>query len=126
MWSPYISITPSPTIVPCVIRCLGLIMRTPVIENVITNKCCNALNLTCVLGYGEVFRSLEDFDKYIAHDGGSSYSCKMCPYRQNGIGHIRNHIESKHFPNTFTYSCSHCDKVLNSNNAFNWHKRQHK
>merc|ERR1719445_1444119 len=60
-------------------------------------------------GKGE-FKSLEDFDQFISengHHGGKA--CGICfQYNSNVTRDLRNHIESKHFPNTFNYNCQVC------------------
>ena len=72
------------------------------------------------------FTRPEDLDQYIIKAGVGRYSCQLCGYSQSQAGFIRNHVESKHFPNTFTYSCNLCSKTFGTNNAFLWHKRSHK
>ena len=69
---------------------------------------------------------LEDFDQYVNKDGVGIFSCVICSYRQRSLFFLRNHVESKHFPNTFDYACPICGKVLGSKHAFLWHKRSHK
>ena len=68
----------------------------------------------------------EDFDKYILKSGdGAGYICEICSYTQTQFGVVKNHVESKHFPNSFDYNCPLCDKVLTTNNAFLIHKRRY-
>ena len=69
---------------------------------------------------------LEDFDQYVNKDGVGVFSCMICSYKQKAVWNVRNHVESKHFPHTFIYTCPICDKTFGSNNAFLWHKRSHK
>ena len=64
-----------------------------------------------------------DFNKYIQNIGNGRYACTLCDYSQAGMKHVRNHIESKHFPNTFTYECPLCGKQFGTNNSFLNHKK---
>ena len=54
--------------------------------------------------------------------------CAICDqYSGQQKRDTRNHIESVHFPNSFTYECQFCDMVLNTNKALARHKeRYHK
>merc|ERR1711874_910949 len=73
-------------------------------------------------GKGE-FKSLEDFDQFISENGLQGKSCGICyQYSSNVTRDLRNHIESKHFPNTFNYSCRLCGLSLSTNKAFSNHK----
>ena len=68
--------------------------------------------------------SFEDFDQFVSKEQGHGYFCTICQlYRRRGIADVRNHIESKHFPNTFSYSCNLCDIVLGTNTALVRHKQ---
>jgi len=41
------------------------------------------------------------------------FRCTLCDmFSHNGRAHVRNHVEAKHFPDLFTYSCEHCDKTF--------------
>ena len=71
-----------------------------------------------------------DFEQFIllTGSGTGSYSCTLCSYVKTKTL-VRNHVESIHFPNTFTYRCSvpDCEKVFGTNNAFQMHrKRNHR
>ena len=71
----------------------------------------------------------EDFNKYViknTQDG--KYHCTICnEYSHAGITLARNHVESKHFPGTFTYSCDICDEIFTTRiNANNHKARKHK
>jgi len=71
---------------------------------------------------GQIF-NVEDFDKFMEKEPETSgYYCKICQmYRKRGKADVRNHIESKHFPNTFTYSCEMCSYVVGTNKALSRH-----
>eukprot|EP00090_Calanus_glacialis_P020966 TRINITY_DN3236_c0_g1_i2.p1 TRINITY_DN3236_c0_g1~~TRINITY_DN3236_c0_g1_i2.p1 ORF type:complete len:356 (-),score=72.40 TRINITY_DN3236_c0_g1_i2:70-1137(-) len=60
--------------------------------------------------------------------GEKRFKCSMCDmFSHNGRAHVRNHIESKHFPNHFMYSCEQCEKTFTSKSNFAMHKsRAHK
>jgi len=67
--------------------------------------------------------SLEDFDKFMEKEPETSgYFCSICQlYRKRGKADVRNHIESKHFPNSFTYNCHICSLVVGTNKALSRH-----
>jgi len=49
------------------------------------------------------------------------YTCTLCLKIIKQRKDARNHVESIHFPNTFVYSCTVCDKTFNSQNTRNVH-----
>jgi len=67
--------------------------------------------------------NVEDFDKYMDKEPETSgYYCNICQmYRKRGKADVRNHIESKHFPNSFTYNCHLCSYVVGTNKALSRH-----
>ena len=78
----------------------------------------------CVIYVAGFITKPEDFDKYILKTD-AGYTCEICAYSQAQFGVVKNHVESKHFPNSFNYNCPLCDKVLTTNNAFLIHKRRY-
>ena len=60
--------------------------------------------------------------------GGGSYQCNQCGIikKSSGLTSLKNHIEVKHLPNTASYSCEFCSKVMYSANAYNQHLQIHK
>ena len=66
---------------------------------------------------------IEDFDNFIIKEGVGVYTCTVCSFVQKSLPAARNHVESKHFPDIFTYSCPACDKSFKTNNADQWHMR---
>jgi len=72
----------------------------------------------------------EDFDKYILkelNENGHGYlhKCGIClQFSNKSSGHVRNHLESKHFPNTFSYACPFCDMVLGTRKALEVHRQR--
>jgi len=64
----------------------------------------------------------EDLDQFIGR-GNLGYSCDICGQFNHGSkSNVRNHVESKHFPNTFCYNCNICNKVCNSRQALQQHR----
>ena len=54
-------------------------------------------------------------------------SCSVCmKFSNKSLGNARNHIESRHYPNTFSYTCTQCPAVLGTFNALNMHQRGHR
>lgn len=57
----------------------------------------------------------------------ASFECSLCDFRSAVRINTINHIESKHFPGTFTYTCDYCMKTFLSKNSFSSHvSRNHK
>ena len=79
-----------------------------------------------ILGTAFPITNPEDFVHYSNKDENGVYVCQLCSYNNRDLTKMRNHIECKHFPNTFSYNCLDCDKVFGTNNAYLWHKRSHK
>ena len=52
---------------------------------------------------------LEDFDQYISVTESGRKCCGLCfVFVSESKRDLRVHIESKHFPNTFSYTCEEC------------------
>jgi len=68
----------------------------------------------------------EDFEQFAIKNGSSSFSCSICSSHSSQLRDMKRHIESIHFPNTFTYSCTFCEKVFGTQNAYLNHKKIHK
>ena len=66
----------------------------------------------------------EDFNQYVLSQGNGKYSCSMCDFTQSRPSHVRNHVESIHFPHTFTYNCPVCGKDFGTKKAFLNHKKK--
>ena len=67
-----------------------------------------------------------DLDQFIARTG-SGYSCGLCgAFTHGSRSNTRNHIESRHFPNTFVYNCDICQKQCSSRQALQQHKSKKK
>ena len=74
------------------------------------------------------FTKPEDFNVYVTRDGTTGKpSCSVCKkFSNHSMSNVRNHIESKHFPNTFSYTCRECPAVFGTFNALNMHQRTHR
>ena len=62
----------------------------------------------------------EDFMQYITKASGRFF-CNLCDYSHAQKRLARNHIESQHFPNYFSYPCPHCDKIVGTQKALSRH-----
>ena len=88
--------------------------------------CWNILKCIIISGAGSISNP-DDFDQYVQRGGSSGHYCQLCSYSQAQFSVVKNHIESKHFPNTFSYQCPFCNKNFGTNKAFIIHKnRYHK
>jgi len=64
----------------------------------------------------------EDFDSFISLNEHGIPRCGVCyMFSHSAKSNVRNHIESKHFPNTFTYTCPVCAKTLTSKKSLQNH-----
>jgi len=65
-----------------------------------------------------------DLLQYIVKDTASGIlSCSLCShFSHRSRANVRNHIESKHFPNTFVYTCPTCAKECPSHQSLLKHK----
>merc|ERR1719186_2225058 len=65
--------------------------------------------------------SAEDFKKYIERDENGPH-CGICQQFYNrSVTNVRNHIESKHFPNSFMYTCRKCSINVSTKVALDRH-----
>ena len=63
-----------------------------------------------------------DLDQFISRVE-QGYGCHICgTFSHASRSNVRNHVESKHFPNVFVYNCDVCQKTLNSKQALQQHK----
>jgi len=69
----------------------------------------------------------EDFNKFIERNASGPY-CGVCnQFFNKSVTNVRNHVESKHFPNLFSYQCNQCDMTLGTQKALDVHRqRNHK
>jgi len=78
---------------------------------------------------GHQFESPEEFKQFLfknPEDG--KYHCSIChEYSHQSAVNARNHVESKHFPNSFVYNCDQCPASFKNAIGLNNHKtRKHK
>jgi len=68
----------------------------------------------------------EDFDNFIEKEPeDQGYFCSICfAFRKRGKADVRNHVESKHFPNTFNYNCDVCGLTVGTNTALKRHMQR--
>ena len=67
------------------------------------------------------FGAREVFDQYMEKsspdDGKPCLKCTLCGKESSHLNNLRNHIENAHFPGTFSYNCSQCEKTFKSKTA---------
>ena len=73
---------------------------------------------------GSNLNSPEDLLQFVIKSlEGSTFECTLCPnFKAVRKGLVRNHLESIHFPGTFTYYCDYCNKPFGGKNALAVHK----
>jgi len=76
---------------------------------------------------GEITKP-EDFNMYVRRDETTGKpSCSVCQkFSNHSMSNVRNHIESRHFPNTFSFTCRECPALFGTFNALNMHQRTHR
>ena len=66
----------------------------------------------------------DDLKIYILH-GVDALTCSICQnFSHKSKYTLQNHIESKHFPNTFVYTCPKCQKNVSTREALICHKKR--
>ena len=82
----------------------------------------------CVL-VGLTFTDPSQFHNFMRKDDfdGKHY-CTICEmFSHKGTTHVRNHIEAKHFPDSFVYKCNMCIEIFkNAKSLSNHRHRKHK
>ena len=67
-------------------------------------------------------KSHDDFKNFVSKDEYGSHFCTICnTFKHKSCSNVVNHIESKHFPNSFVYNCKYCGKQFNARNSLNVH-----
>merc|ERR1712034_53230 len=77
---------------------------------------------------GQHFQDPSELFQFVRKDvNDKKYYCTLCEqFSHHGINMARNHVESKHFPTTFSYPCDLCGEVLLSKSNFMTHRsRKH-
>ena len=69
----------------------------------------------------------EDLYQYLVDNMDGTFVCGLCSCTkpQTTRGNILQHIESKHFPDMFSYPCPECSVVLGTKKALYRHKQNH-
>ena len=62
-----------------------------------------------------------DLDQYVLSSGDGFFYCGICNHQARKTD-LKNHIESKHFPNMFSYQCPECSHVVGTKKALQRHK----
>jgi len=65
----------------------------------------------------------ELFQFVVKSDVSGKYTCGLCKtFSHAGKSHVRNHVESKHYPDVFTYECDQCEKTFSTKNGVANHR----
>ena len=68
------------------------------------------------------FSKPEDFNQYVSRNEAGIPMCSICHgFVNKAIVNVVNHIESKHFPSTFSYSCPNCHRIVATRKALQRH-----
>lgn len=90
------------------------------------NSLCDLKALNIVFLGGEI-TCREDFYQYLVDNMDGTFGCGLCniikPHKAKE--NIMQHIESKHFPDMFSYPCSECAVVLGTKKALYRHKQRY-
>jgi len=78
---------------------------------------------------GVSFQDPSELLQYVERDlsdtSRTKYVCIICKnFFHQGKNNVRNHVESKHFPNLFVYKCDLCDKSVPSKASLQMHKHK--
>ena len=94
----------------------------------IINKVSKNFSLWYEYFLGQTFQDPSELFQFVRKDAvNKKYFCTLCEqFSHHGRNMARNHVESKHFPNTFSYPCDLCGEVLLSKSNFMTHRsRKH-
>ena len=69
----------------------------------------------------------QDFDlnNYIEKIGVGVLRCNICGHVSSYRANLKKHVESKHFPGVFEYSCDQCEKKFNTMEKYIGHCKRH-
>ena len=59
-----------------------------------------------------IIETPEDFQRFAIKLDHGPFKCHYCEYFHDRKSQVLFHIESKHFPNSFTYNCRFCKHTL--------------
>ena len=77
---------------------------------------------------GCTFEDPSELLQYVRKDQtDQKFHCTLCDkFSHKYSSCTRNHVESKHFPNTFSYPCDQCEMVFSTKSNFSMHRsRKH-
>jgi len=80
------------------------------------------------LFYSGVFEDPQDLLQFVRKDhGDGKFYCTVCEkFAHKYSSGARNHVESQHFPNLFTYPCTDCEMIFSTKSNFALHRsRKH-
>jgi len=60
--------------------------------------------------------NLQDYITKVSNDYGTTFSCTLCGKQNNQKGNLMKHVESVHFPNSFSHQCKYCDQIFYAKN----------
>ena len=74
-----------------------------------------------------MFEDPKDLLQFVRKDLDGKYHCTYCEHFSHKYSSgARNHVESQHFPNLFTYPCTDCEMVFTTKSNFSLHRsRKH-
>ena len=78
---------------------------------------------------GQPLQDPSDLLQFVRRDQAErKFYCTLCENFSHIVKtHARNHVESKHYPNTFSYSCDQCEDTFTTKTNLNAHRsRKHK
>ena len=79
--------------------------------------------------FSDEFDDPSDLLQFVRKDpGDQKHHCTICENFSHATKSCaRNHVESKHYPNLFTYSCDICAEIFSTKTNLNAHRtRKHK
>ena len=83
------------------------------------HKECEEIILLSILGLDP-----EELFQYVRRDPGDQrFYCTLCSlFSHASRTNCRNHVEARHFPNTFHYPCDSCDSTFTTKSTWAMHK----
>ena len=66
-----------------------------------------------------------DLNNYISNFREGQFNCNICGHVSSRKGDLRKHVENKHFPGLFEYSCDQCGRKFNTMSKYNNHRFRH-
>ena len=65
---------------------------------------------------------------YVLEQNHGQHACGICyGFSHASKNNVRNHVEAKHYPNAFSYSCDYCGQQMKNKNCLNAHiSRNHR